>query len=86
MENKDMLKKLKTINYIFIFLIIVLMIASFINYIYIPATLIMSSLELFFICYCIKDDKKQKNKLISLFVSGIIILIISVVYTIMHIV
>lgn len=86
MENSDIRKNFKLINYIFIFLIVVLVIASVINYIYIPATLIMSSLELFFLCYCIKDDKKQKKTITILFTLGVILVIISVIYTIMHIV
>lgn len=52
----------------------------------IPATLISLSIELFSISYFTKEKNGSNIRVYSLFIVGAILLIISIIYTIIHIV
>lgn len=52
----------------------------------IPATLITLSLELFAICYFIKENNGKLKTVYTLFAIGVLILLISVFYTISHVI
>lgn len=83
---KQKLKKKMTKDRLFcitvLFLLIALIILSFINYIFIPATLICTSLELFCIGYLHRNEKEKEKLNYILFILGVILLVIAVGYTI----
>ena len=67
------------------FIIIILIVAVLKNSIFIPALLITIGLELFTISYYFMDNKDKKGLVYNLFVLGIILVIIAIVYTILKI-
>lgn len=85
--NKDLIFDTSKYERIFVIIVaiifVILLVACFSVNELIPATLIALSLEIFSFCYYIKDIKSKKV-IYSLFTSGVIVLVISVVYTIMH--
>ena len=67
---------------IVIMIFIVLLVKTLNNIIFLPATLIMASLECFCIGYYLRDNEDKKYYVYGLFVVGVILLFISVIYTI----
>ena len=67
-------------------LFIILLILSLFDYMYVSATMIMGCLELFGICYYIRNDKEKKYLLYGLFFSGLILFIGSIIYLMMRII
>ena len=65
-------------------LIILLFISVLKNAIFIPALLITCGLELFCIAYYFLDDKTKKNYVYGLFVVGVILIIVAIIYTIVN--
>lgn len=76
MMNKET-QKLFSIVSLFAFL--VTLILSFMNTSFIPSCMLMLSLLLFSICYMIKDSKKVY--MYMLFIAGVLLIILSLVYT-----
>lgn len=87
-KSNDMVITSKKIEILFCLIIlivfIVLLINTFKRIMFLPATLIMAALECFSIGYYFRDDKKKVNIVYTLFGIGIILLFISVVYTIIN--
>lgn len=87
-KSNDMVITSKKIEILFCLIIlivfIVLLINTFKRIMFLPATLIMAALECFSIGYYFRDDKKKVNIVYALFGIGIILLFISVVYTIIN--
>ena len=67
---------------IVLIIFIVLLFKAFNNVIFLPATLIMGALECFCIGYYLRDSEDKKYYVYGLFVVGVILLFISVIYTI----
>ncbi len=59
-----------------------LIVCAFVNYIFIPASCIMSALCLFSVWYIIKDIKKYKSYSLIPFIVGIMLVVFAVIYTI----
>lgn len=84
----DMVITMKKIEELFCLIIliifVVLLFNAFKRKIFLPACLIMGALELFSLGYYFRDNKKKVNVVYVLFGSGVILLIIAVMYTIMN--
>jgi len=87
-ESNDMVITMKKIEELFCIIILiiflVLLINTFRSNVFLPACLIMGALELFSLGYYFRDDKKKVNVVYMLFGSGVVLLFISVMYTIMN--
>ena len=70
--------------YVIGILIILLFVSVLKNAIFIPALLITCGLELFCIAYYFLDDKNKKNYVYGLFVVGVILIIVAIIYTIIN--
>lgn len=65
-------------------LIILLFFAVLKNSIFIPALLITIGLELFCIAYYFLEDREKKNVVYGLFIMGVILIIVALIYTIVN--
>lgn len=87
-ETNDMIITIKKVELLFCFIILIvfgiLFINAFRSKIFLPACLIMGALELFSVGYYFRDDKKKVNIVYGLFGSGVVLLLVAVVYTIMN--
>ena len=87
-KSNDMVITMKKVEELFCLIIliifVVLLVNTFKRVIFLPACLIMGALELFSLGYYFRDDKKKVNIVYVLFGSGVILLFISVIYTIMN--
>ena len=80
-------KKIEVIFcYVVGFIFLVLLILSFSDYMFIPATMIMGCLELFGLGYHMRNDKDKKNLIDGLFVSGVVLLAGAIIYMMMRII
>ncbi len=80
-----MKKNIKIFGVLVLFVVIAtLLLSIFYDTAFIPSCILMSSLFLFIICYIIKDDKRGIMYL--LFIIGVILIFISLWYTIMRLV
>lgn len=77
MEDKKIIKIFSLV--VFLICLITLGLAIFYSTAFVPATILMTSLFIFSICYYIKDDKK--NLMYILFVIGVLLIVASLVYT-----
>ena len=77
MEDKKIIKIFSLV--VFLICLITLGLAIFYSTAFVPATILMTSLFIFSICYYIKDDKK--NLMYILFVIGVLLIAASLVYT-----
>ena len=80
MENKKIIKGFCVV--VFIVTLGTLGLSIFYNKAFIPSFMLMLSLFLFGICYYIKDDKK--NIMYILFVTGVLLIVSSLLYTFMR--
>lgn len=84
-KSNDVIITMKKIEELFCFIILVMFVVLLFNafkrFVFIPACLIMGSLELFSLGYYFRDDKKKVNIVYILFGSGVVLLFISVIYT-----
>lgn len=87
-KTNDVGITMKKIEELFCFIIliifVVLLVNTFKRIIFLPATLIMAALECFSLGYYYRDDKKKVNIVYVLFGVGVILLFISVMYTILN--
>lgn len=87
-KKNDMMLSMKKIEELFCLIVliifIVLLINTFKKIVFLPATLIMGALECFSLGYCFRDDKERINIVYILFGCGLILLVISVIYTILN--
>lgn len=87
-KSNDMVITMKKVEELFCLIIliifVVLLINAFKRIIFVPACLIMGALELFSLGYYFRDDKKKVNIVYVLFGSGVVLLCISVIYTIVN--
>lgn len=87
-KTNDVGITMKKIEELFCFIIliifVVLLVNTFKRIIFLPATLIMAALECFSLGYYYRDDKKKVNIVYVLFGIGVILLFISVIYTILN--
>ena len=67
-------------------IIVVLMFAVLKNSIFIPALLITVGLELFTIAYYYMDNKNKKSLVYILFTSGVSLVVIAIIYTIIKLI
>lgn len=65
-------------------IVLLLFVLSFNDYIFIPACLFMGCLELFAIGYLFRNDLEKKKLVYLLFILGVLLLIIAVIYTFMR--
>ena len=65
-------------------LIVLLLFAVLKNSIFIPAFLITVGLELFCVAYYFLEDKEKKNIVYGLFVMGVVLIIVALMYTIVN--
>lgn len=80
-----MKKNIKIFGVLVLFIVITtLLLSIFYDTAFIPSCILMSSLFLFIICYIIKDDKRSIMYL--LFIIGVILIFISLWYTIMRLI
>ena len=80
-----MKKNIKICGVLVLFIVITtLLLSIFYDTAFIPSCILMSSLFLFIICYIIKDDKRSIMYL--LFIIGVILIFISLWYTIMRLI
>ncbi len=80
-----MKKNIKIFGVLVLFIVITtLLLSIFYDTAFIPSCILMSSLFLFIICYNIKDDKRSIMYL--LFIIGVILIFISLWYTIMRLI
>ncbi len=86
--SRDEIKTNKKLEKIFVIVIgiilIGLIVMSILDYIFVPAMLIMGCLESFAIGYYFRDDKDKKYLVYGLFGVGIVLLIISIIYLCMR--
>ena len=86
--SRDEIKTNKKLEKIFVIVIgiilIGLIVMSILDYIFVPAMLIMGCLESFAIGYYFRDDKDKKYLVYGLFGGGIVLLIISIIYLCMR--
>lgn len=73
----------KIFSIIAFFAALITAVLSFMNSAFIPSFLLMLSLFIFSICYIIKDTKKILTYI--LFASGVILIVLSLIYTYMRI-
>ena len=73
----------KLFSIVSFFAFFVTLVLSFMNTAFIPACMLMLSLFLFTICYRLKDNRK--TLLYILFSIGVLLIVLSLVYTIMRI-
>lgn len=89
-KKNDTLLSMKKIEELFCLIIVlifvVLLVNTFKNVAFLPATLIMGALECFSLGYCFRDDKERSNVVYILFGFGLMLLGISVIYTILNII
>jgi len=87
-KSNDMVITMKKVEELFCLIIliifVVLLFNTFKRKIFLPACLIMGALEFFSLGYYFRDDKKKVNVVYVLFGSGVVLLFISVIYTIMN--
>ena len=87
-KSNDMMITTKKIEELFCVIILIIFIVLLVNTFkriqFLPACLIMGSLELFSIGYYLRDNKKKEKIVYTLFGVGLVLLFISVVYTIIH--
>ena len=69
-------------GFVLLVVIATLCLSIFYSTAFIPSCMLMSSLELFIICYYIKDDNKELMNV--LFVIGVLLIIASLGYTFMR--
>ena len=78
----------KKIEIIFCYVVgaifLVLLILSFGDYMFIPATMIMGCLELFGLGYHMRNDATKKYLVYGLFISGVILLIGAIMFMMMR--
>ena len=86
--SRDEIKTNKKLEKIFVIVIgiilIGLIVMSILDYIFVPAMLIMGGLESFAIGDYVRDDKDKKYLVYGLFGVGIVLLIISIIYLCMR--
>ncbi len=86
-KSNDIILTIKKIEGLFCFIIlivfVVLLLNAFQKIVFLPATLIMGALECFSLGYYYRDNEKKAVVVYVLFGIGIVLLFISVVYTIM---
>ena len=85
-KKNDIMLNMKKIELLFCVLVfcvfVILLIKAFSSINFIPACLIMGALECFSIGYYLRSEKSKINAVYVLFVLGIILLTISIFYTI----
>ena len=69
-------------GFVLLVIVITLALSIFYSTAFIPSCILMTSLELFVICYYIKDSKKDLMKF--LFVIGVLLIVCALVYTFMR--
>ncbi len=69
-------------GFVLLVILVTLGLSIFYNTAFIPSCILMTSLELFVICYYIKDSKKDLMKV--LFVVGVLLIICALGYTFMR--
>lgn len=88
-RSNDTMLSMKKIEEMFCLIIliifIVLLVNTFKKIMFLPATLIIGALECFALGYSFREDKEKVNIIYILFVIGIVLLVISVVYTILNV-
>lgn len=84
-DQTDFLKKFEKNICIIVFIILLIMISlCFVRIEFLPATLIIFSLQLFCLCYYYRDNDEQKLLIYTMFGLGIGTLIFAVFYTLME--
>ena len=85
-KKNDIVLNMKKIELLFcilvFFVFVILLVDAFRNFVFIPATLIMGALECFSIGYYYRNEKDKVNMVYLFFIIGVILLFISVFYTI----
>lgn len=85
-DNMLSIKKIEEMFCLIILIIfIVLLVSTFKKVMFLPATLIMGALECFALGYSFREEKEKINIIYILFGIGMILLVISVVYTILNV-
>ncbi len=69
-------------GFVLLVVIVTLLLSIFYSTAFIPSCMLMGSLELFIICYYVKDDNKELMNI--LFVLGVLLIIASLGYTFMR--
>jgi hypothetical protein len=59
---------------------LVLLVMSFNDYIFVSATMIMASLEMFSLGYCFRNDNGKKYLVYGLFIMGVVLLLSSIIF------
>jgi hypothetical protein len=89
-KTNDVVLTMKKLEELFCLIILVIFVVLLVNTFkriaFLPACLIMAALELFSLGYYFRDDKKKVNIVYVLFGIGIVLLFMSVIYTIMNMV
>lgn len=80
-ESKSNVKVERLFSVIVGIIFLLLFILSWIDYIFIPACMIMACLELFSIAYFWRNNKDKRNVVYLLFIVGVILLAVAIVYT-----
>lgn len=85
-KKNDVFLNMKKVELMFcalVFLVfIILLIKAFTSINFIPACLIIGALECFSIGYYLRNDKEKMNVVYLFFIVGIILLLVSIFYTI----
>lgn len=88
-RSNDTMLSIKKIEEMFCLIIliifIVLLVSTFKKVMFLPATLIMGALECFALGYSFREEKEKINIIYILFGIGMVLLVISVVYTILSV-
>ena len=82
MKNKKNIKLFGVL--VLLVVIVTLLLSIFYDTAFIPSCILMSSLFIFVICYLIKDNKR--NVMYILFILGVVLIFISLWYTIMRLI
>ena len=88
-EKKDVFDNSKIIKIFAIFVAVVFLVLfclCFVKIEFIPATMIALSLELFSISYYFYEKNSERKLVYSTFIVGVIVLMVSVVYTLVSII
>ena len=85
--NLNKLKKIELIVTACIGIVfLILLVCAIINKVFVPASLISFALFLFCICYYYIEDESKKRMVYVLFVLGVLLIIVEVIYTLVNII